>query len=298
MDKRQFLKIYTLFAVLWGADFLIKLWFYKNQSFYYSGLLSFHYTENHGIFLGVFSRLPLILKTVFLSTLGIFLVASFPLIAALYSFKSKKTIYGLMVVLAGILGNVTDRLIYGHVIDYLFLSTPHFTTPVMNFADIIQWGGYLFLAAGLITELSHIEPENNKRNAIWIDKPYQMKFSLTLLSVFMLFALTFVCFGFTFLKYSLMETGLNNTELDQYLKFYFLSSFVLLSFSSLVILLIGKTISGRIAGPGFAVKRYLRDTLEGKCYPLKFRENDHLRSLEEPLSEFNRALNEESKRAG
>ena len=43
-------------------------------------------------------------------------------------------IYSLFI--AGVLGNLVDRLVYGYVIDYLSFNFGNFFFPIFNFADI------------------------------------------------------------------------------------------------------------------------------------------------------------------
>lgn len=288
MSWASITKTYVLLCSLWAIDFAIKFWFINNPDPLSFGLFHLSYTENHGIMLGGFSELPLILKAVFLSTTGIALVAGFPLTMALYRFRSKLTVYGLAILLSGILGNVTDRVIYGFVVDYIYLQTSFFTTPVLNFADMVQWFGYGFLTTGLYKEISHQLPDDDKRKwGGWVNNAYQVKFCLSLLTIYLAVGFTFMAFGFTFLKYSFLELVIDQAEIQRYLKFYCLTALVLLTFSSLLVLYVGKIISHRIAGPSFAIRRYITDTLMGLNYPLKLRENDHLAELEEPLTELN-----------
>lgn len=297
MSKKWYLMAFISFALCWGLDYLIKHWFMLHPELIELGWLQFRYVENHGIMMGSFSKLPVILKTVFLSTVGVALIASLPLIMSLYKFLSLNTVVGLSLLLSGILGNVTDRLLYGYVIDYVYFKTSVFTSPVLNFADLVQWVGYALFAKGIFQEFSQHNHDVEKRNFKWINKSFQFRFCFLLLAAYNLLGLTFIAFGFTFIKYSLIELNINQEDLQHYLKFYCLTAAVLLGFSSLIVLLIAKILSQRIAGPAYAVTRYVNDTLLGKKYPLKFRKNDYLNELEEPLTKLNeKVLSEDIKK--
>lgn len=289
MSHHRLILAYGPLFTFWLADYYIKFWFASHiHTNYNFGAIFLSYYENHGIIMGALFNLPSVLKIVSLSTIGGVIIFSFPILMSLVHFRSKKVILGLSLVLAGIIGNVTDRIVYGFVIDYIYLKTQAFTTPVFNLADAIQWVGYILLSLGLFQEMSHHFPDNDQRSNGWINRSYQLQFSLTLLSIFLLVGLTFIVFSYTFIKFSLLEFGVVSAQLSaQYLEIYLNTSLVLLSFLSLIVLLIGKILSHRIAGPVHAITRYINDTKVGKNYPLKLRSQDHLKELEKPLTQLN-----------
>lgn len=294
MDKKLLIKTYVPFTLIWVLDYFIKYWFVHHHHSFGVSFIQFTYVENHGIILGKLGELPSILKNVFLSTTGIAIVSSLPLSMAIYKFKSSYTAIGLSLILAGILGNVTDRIIYGFVVDYIYLQISTFRTPVFNLADGVQWFGYILFISGFFQEISFHNPQNDKRSGGWIDKSFQIKFSLALVSIFLAMGAVFTVCGFTFLKFSLLEQNLDNTTVNHYLRFFVLTSLVIMGVSSLILMLIGKMISHRIAGPCHAIKRFLQDSMAGNHYPLKLREDDYLKELEKPLTDvFQKILEKE-----
>ncbi len=50
--------------------------------------------------------------------------------------ENKRNITAFSLLYAGIIGNLLDRIIYGHVIDYLDFNIFSYDYPVFNFADI------------------------------------------------------------------------------------------------------------------------------------------------------------------
>ncbi len=61
------------------------------------------------------------------------------------SIKSSMEITGLGLLMGGLVGNLVDRLLYGHVIDYLSFHIFKYSFPVFNIADIaIVVGVFLF----------------------------------------------------------------------------------------------------------------------------------------------------------
>ncbi len=58
---------------------------------------------------------------------------------------------GFALILGGAMGNVIDRAIYGHVVDYILLHTPNWSFAVFNLADIfISAGAFLVVVEEFI----------------------------------------------------------------------------------------------------------------------------------------------------
>ena len=105
------------------------------------GVFEFHYTENRGVAFGMMQGqlwlfIPLTLLVVAL--FAVMLVRS-----PLRHYKTF-TIPSVMVV-AGALGNLIDRIAYGYVIDFLYFKLIDF--PIFNFADCCVVVGAILLFA-------------------------------------------------------------------------------------------------------------------------------------------------------
>ena len=89
-------------------------------------------------------------NTVFLIMIG--LIALFLIYWFLIRNKTLKTIeiwvYELLI--GGIIGNLTDRIIYGYVIDYLDFNIFGFNAPVFNFADICIVAGVFIMLISVL----------------------------------------------------------------------------------------------------------------------------------------------------
>lgn len=291
MDKKKFILTYVTFLSFWIIDFYSKNWFSSISSSFSFGSFHVAYHENHGVIMGAFTKLPLFIRTVFLSTIGICLVASYPLIISIVDFKTKKMIFGLSCIFSGILGNVTDRVIYGYVIDFIYFKTNSFTTPVFNIADAVQWVGYLFVTLGLYTEINYQMPDNDKRRNGWINNKFQIKFCSALVAVFIFISSIFFVFSYTFLKYSLNEISAEvNTLTSTFLIPYSITFASLQVFLGLLVFSLGKIVSHRISGPIYSLARYLRDITNGKYYDFKLRNNDQFKELEVPLSQLSNEI--------
>ncbi len=291
MDKRKLLLSYLAFMAFWVIDFYTKSWFSNTPIPFSIGSLHFAYYENHGVVMGAFSKLPLVLRTVFLSTIGISLVASFPLLLSLVDFKTKRMIFGLSCLFSGILGNVTDRIVYGYVIDFIYFKNTSFNTPVFNIADAVQWIGYAFVGIGFYAEINYHIAEDERRRRGWINHKFQIKFCAIIYALFFAVSSIFFAFSFTFVKYTLsgLETG-RDVLTNEYLITYSITFASLHGLLGLIVLAIGKIISHRISGPIYSLAKYLKLTLEGKEYPFKLREGDQFKELEKPFTELNQEI--------
>ncbi len=87
--------------------------------------------HNYGIAFGLFSG---IIPSWFFVILGIIITF---LVFIIY-LKSSKYIekYGLILIIAGALSNILDRIYNGYVIDFIYLHYNQFYWPAFNFADI------------------------------------------------------------------------------------------------------------------------------------------------------------------
>lgn len=292
MNRKTFLLTYFPLMVCWMIDFFSKSWAIENNlNWVQLGYLNLSYHENHGIIMGSFTKLPLILRSVFLSTIGISIVTSFPLIMNLFHFNSKKIIVGISILFGGILGNVTDRILYGFVVDMIYIKTSWFTTPVVNIADIAQWIGYILIIQGFFYEINYHLPDENRRSVKWINPKFQYKFCFSLVSIVFFSTSIPIFFGLTFLKYVLQEiTPIEEQNINYYLISFAITSFVMQLTLCLVAISLGKVISSRIIGPIIGIERYLKDTIQGKKYIFSLRKNDDFKNLEAPLNELNKRL--------
>ncbi len=106
-------------------------------------VLYLRYSENTGAAFGIFSD-----STVFLS-----IVSAVVVVVGLYFIFSKKFInkfvYAtIIMIIAGGLGNLIDRVFRGFVVDYIYFSPINF--PVFNFADILITVGEVLILIYLI----------------------------------------------------------------------------------------------------------------------------------------------------
>lgn len=152
-----------LFALIVGltvfvVDFCLKLWIQSNPQLRYDpiivipGLFRIDYLTNDGIAFGLLSESLSSWQPMVLSLIGItaLLIVLYYLARMPAAGRLPLTAMGLL--LGGILGNLTDRLLHRHVIDYLTLHWQgRIAWPTFNVADAaITVGVALLLADSLL----------------------------------------------------------------------------------------------------------------------------------------------------
>lgn len=274
------LVLFPLFLT-WGIDQVTKTFAESIRGVNFYGPLGFVLHHNHGAMLGLFSDLPAVLRVVTLSTGGAFLIFSFAIIQYLLPIKSLTLRTGMSVLLGGILGNVTDRIVNGYVVDFLLIGSPDKTTPAFNLADALQWVGYAMIAIALIRESEILWPADNTRKKMWVNLRFQLRYCFILTGVGLGFALIAGVFSYTFLRVTIIDlVGNNQKLLDHYLIPFFFTFCVVSAAFATVLFLVGRVLSSRIAGPLYAFEKYLDDLADGRPRPLRLRAGDEFRHLE------------------
>lgn len=241
--------------------------------------ISLHF--NKGAMLGLFSDLPPVLRIVSLSTGGAFLLFSFFIFQYLIPTRSITLRVGMSILLGGILGNVIDRIIWGHVVDFLILGNEDLRTGVFNMADFLQWFGYYMMGHALLKDRDNLWPKENLRKVAWIHPRFQLRYCYILVTCGLGFSLVSGVFSYTFLRFVVIDLMGNNSKLlDQFLT-PFLVTFcsVSLAFTAFLFLL-GKQLSHRIVGPVYAFEKFVDNFIDGQNYKLRLRKGDEFPELE------------------
>lgn len=236
---------------------------------------------NKGAMLGLFSDLPPVLRIVSLSTGGAFLLFSFVIFQYLLPTRSMRLRVGMSILIGGILGNVIDRIIWGHVVDFIVIGNRSFSTGVFNIADFLQWCGYYLMGHALLKDQDNLWPKDNLRKVAWIHPSFQLRYCYILVTCGLGFSLIAGVFSYTFLRFVVIDLMGNNTELlDQFL-IPFLVTFATVSLAFAVFLfLVGKQLSHRIVGPVYAFERFIDNYIDGNYYRLRLRKGDEFPELE------------------
>lgn len=123
---------------------------------FWSDTVRLQLAHNHGAFLGLGSSFPEVLRD------GLFSLGVAGMLIALLGYilfsksASPSSILAYALLLAGGLGNLIDRLIYGgYVVDFINIGIGPLRTGVFNVADVVVVVGALMLLTGM--------PRANKR---------------------------------------------------------------------------------------------------------------------------------------
>lgn len=290
-----------LYAVLipllgtWGIDRITKLWATQIISFKFYGPVGLVLHHNHGALLGLFSHLPALLRIVSLSTGGAFLLFIFAIMQFLLPTKSMLLRAGLSILIGGIIGNVTDRIVWGYVVDFIVLGNQSKFTPAFNLADALQWIGYGCIVLAFIKEGKALLPVENLRKSYWINVRFQLKYSLALVAVGLGLSVIAGVYSYTYLRVTLHELRGNNPILNDQFLIPFVITFAIVTATFCIVLFwVGMVLSHRAAGPLYAFERFLDNILAGQPASLKLRAGDEFKQLEKLADKLNQGLNPKS----
>lgn len=289
LKKRDWFLITLALALTWSIDRFSKLQALNLSETKDFGILKLTLQFNPGAILGLFGQLPAVLRVVTLSTGGAFLIFAFLILQYLIPARALTLRIGMSLLLGGIIGNVTDRIIWGHVVDFIYLHIGTWTSPIFNLADAIQWFGHGLIMYSLLRHADFFWPETNTRKTRWVNLKFQLKYCFILMTVGLGMGTVAGTLSYTYLRVTLLTvTGDNHALLDQYLIPFSLSFIAVTGIFIMALFLIGKVISLRVAGPVYAFERFLQDLLNGKFREFRVRRSDefqHLNEIAEKLKE-------------
>lgn len=282
MNRKEWAIVLTPLFFTWGIDRITKILATQIQGLEFYGPLGLVLHHNHGAMLGLFSDLPPVLRIVSLSTGGAFLLFSYAIIQLLLPIRSLLLRVGMSFLLGGILGNVTDRIVWGYVVDFLLIGTPQQYSPAFNLADALQWVGYGMIVFALIREGDILWPVNNIRKQYWVNPKFQLKYCMILMGVGFGLSIIAGVYSYTFLRVIITDLVGHNPRIIEKFMAPFIITFMLVSmFFGIILFLLGRVLSHRTAGPLYAFEKFLDDLTKGQIRPLKLREKDEFKHLEE-----------------
>lgn len=287
MSRKDWAINLSIVFAVWFADFITKLIAMNTiRTLEFWGPFGLVLHKNPGAMLGVFSELPPVLRVVSLSTGGAFLVAIYLAIQYLLPTKIASLRYGMSILLGGILGNVFDRIFRGSVVDFLLIGTVNSSTPAFNVADALQWVGYGMIVYALIRYGNKFWPEENARKKIWINPLFQFRYVGILVVIGGGFTLISGVFFYTYLKIVIDELVIGSAPFYErrFLLPFIITFSVITTAFILMLIIVGRILSHRVAGPIYAFEKFLEDLLAGKDRGMKLRAGDEFVHLEE-LSE-------------
>lgn len=297
MKKHEWIFVLLPLLATWFLDRITKVWASHLTDFSFLKYLpiGFILHHNHGALLGLFSSLPAMLRIVSLSTGGAFLLFIFAILQFLLPTKSILLRAGLSILIGGIIGNVTDRIIWGYVVDFIVIGTMDHFSPAFNLADALQWVGYGCIVIAFIKEGKALLPEENLRKSYWINVRFQLKYSFALVAVGLGLSVIAGTYSYTYLRVMLHELRGENPILNDQFLIPFIITFAIVTATFCIVLFwVGMVLSHRAAGPLYAFERFLDNTLAGKPAHLKLRAGDEFKQLEKLADKLRQGLNPRS----
>ncbi|MGE3972958.1 MAG: signal peptidase II [Bdellovibrionales bacterium] len=281
MTRRDWFFITMPLIVVWLIDQTTKMWASNLGVPFFIGPMGFMLHHNPGVILGTFSDVPPMLRIVSLSTGGAFLIFCFMIIQYLLPPQTLILRAGMSILLGGILGNVTDRIRWGYVVDFVVFRWEQWLTPAFNLADALQWVGYFLVIYCLFKDGKRLWPDQNLRKSFLIDPKYQFKYALKLTSFAFCFALLTGILSYTFLKVAIEELTGPLTAQSEHIMITFTFTFLIVSVAFCTILFfVGLMLAHKAAGPIYAFEKFLEDLYAGKTRSLKLRGGDEFQKLE------------------
>jgi lipoprotein signal peptidase len=275
LDKKFVLMMIVL-VILIILDFQSKSWILSRPSVIDWGFLKLSVTYNNGFIMGYFQDLSQRLREVIVVTFGLFMFFYYLLFIVFFPIRSLLTLFGATFFMAGVLGNLIDRLNHQAVVDFITFDA-FFNVPFFNLADSFQWLGLFLLGAGILKDFRLYWPQIELRKNFLTNYDFQLRIALLTTSPILLSNILFILFSFYFFRESE-----NDTTLKSYV---ILASFIALTFISLTFL-ISVFLANRISGPVQALRRHLRGIVEGQSEELKLRVNDEFKELEEDFNKL------------
>ncbi len=267
MKKREIFAQGLLLALL-GLDALSKsLAFASGQ-----------YWANPGVMLGHLSDLPRHLLLLGLSSLCGFL---FVVYVALMLFLHPRVYgmkLGIVFILAGIMGNVVDKLWRGWTLDWITFPWVSGERVAFNLADAYLWVGTLVVAWWLLKRESSLWYPGEQRRRVWHAPREQLGFILRFCSVVLAVEvlLGLVCVAFVRHLLTGLAPGPQLDLLRQFVALYLSLALLFLALCSVIAL----WFSHRLFGPLVAFENYLVEQRTGGRQELRLREGDMLKRLE------------------
>ena len=267
---------------LWGLDFsLKKLALGLSEEGLSYGPIHFDLHFNKGFIMSSFQGISKFLLEVVVSTLGAFLLFIYIFIQHLIGTHSLRLRLGLVFLVSGICGNVTDRLLYRMVVDYVWIDFGFFRTGVFNLADFVQWIGCGLLFIGAFAYREAIFPEKDSRSYTWVHSSFQIRYIFTFIFISLGFSLISGVFFHTYYHFALSHA--EGIPEEFYKTGPFMLTYIVITLQFCVTLwIVGRVLSHRLAGPLYSFEQFLIKMEKGED-PGKFklRKTDEFNHLEE-----------------
>ena len=268
---------FFLFLILVFIDHLSKRWAISLPQNISLGFLHLGLANLGPAFSGL-DQSVLILRVIHYTTflgplLLLYLFFSFQFLAVE---KSRKLSLFLAVWMAGIVGGILDRVIFGPTIDFIALDLG--VRWMFNLSTLM----ILIGAIGFFMEIFRNKEEylfSNKRKLRVLQAGLQYDYIGKIIFVCIFLCVTIGIFSFTFMKFYVSEYGVILQA--QVLKLYLTQIAIISGLYLLIIVLMAFHFSNRFVGPLHGFEKYIEKLEAGDMdATFRVRENDHHKNLE------------------
>lgn len=241
---------------------------------------------NPGVFGGYLSDLDPWIIRIFFSVLFGFLALGIAL--GLYFISHKNTPIlkvGLVIYVAGVFGNVWDRILTGTVVDYLSFRVPRLSGMAFNFADFVVFAGAVLIAISIFREGDELWFSKNMRLGYWVSPTFQRGFAFSLVLLGFAHFLVIALYSFVFLK---VYVGMGEVSQDRVIQNYLVGLSVIEG-AALILTFAGSVLfSHRLVGPliafGQFVERRRTRTAISPTPTFRMRRSDYFRDVLEAIA--------------
>ncbi len=282
--------ILIAFFIPWILDYSLKklalVYFEQLHSY---GPIHFKVVFNKGVILGLFQNMPHFLLQVCLTTLGFFLLFIYISLQSFLHIHSFNLRLGLSFLGSGIIGNVTDRLLYETIVDFVWIDFRLFKTGIFNLADLMQWIGCFFIIIGIAKYYKIFWPSKESRSYQWVNSSFQIRYMMTSLFFSTSFAVISGVFFYTYFQVMLEKHLQNDLGFSIFSPFFIAYTIITFQFC-LTLWFISRILSHRMAGPLYAFEKFIDKLEENEnTEDFKIRKTDeffHLESIAKKIKKM------------
>jgi signal peptidase II len=245
---------------------------------------------NSGVFGGYLAELDPWVIRIFFSVLAGFLALGIALL--LYFLRPKNAPIlkaGLVVYVAGIFGNVWDRMTTGTIVDYAVIRLPGLSGMAFNFADAVVFVGALLIAVAIFREANVLWYAKDQRQGYWVSPGFQTGFALALALLAFAHFCVIALYSFVYLKVYVASGATNPLGPERIIHDY-LGGLAVIEGAALVLTVAGSVVfSHRLVGPllafGQFVDRRKRAAPDAPVARFRAREADYFKDILEGIAD-------------
>lgn len=276
----------VVFFMVVGVDQLLKSWAVSLDVPLTWGIFTILPVGNTGIFGGYFADLDPWILRIFFSVLFGFLCLAAILLVHLFKHKQIPLMRtGLALYLAGILGNVWDRISTGMVVDYFLVGVGTDMTMAFNFADAVVGVGFVYIVRSIFREADALWHPQRIRRGYWVNSFFQKNFGMFLMMIGFSHFLVIALYSYAFLKVFVTGYAGSTMTSEQIIRDYLLGLGILEGVGLLLTFGVSILFSHRLVGPLIALDLHLEKKVSGDLPlpELRLRKGDYLREIVESM---------------